>query len=159
MALAGTRVARAVKFLIAALLVAVLPLGATAAENAPLEGVYAWKGVDVDGESIGGLVHVIRHGDSFLIAWLLHPDDPLPAAVGIGVAAEGMLAVLFYGPLTDAVVLYRIEDGGHRLVGRWVAVGGDGVVYPDVLTRLPDEMPSAAETGALTQPCLVGGRS
>ena len=137
----------ATKLLMTALLITALQFPARAAENPSLEGVYAWTGVDVDGTAIHGLVHVKRHGDSFLVAWLLHPDDTLPAAVGVGVAGEGMLAVLFYGPLTDAVVLYRIEDGGRRLVGRWVAAGGDGAVHPDVLTRVPDELRSSAETG------------
>lgn len=127
------------------LLVAVLPTAPSAEQDPQLEGVYSWKGVDVDGREIGGLVHVVRHGGSFLVAWMLSPDDALPAAVGVGVAARGMLAVLFYGPLTDAVVLYRIEDGGRRLIGRWVAVGGDGTVHPDVLTRLLDETPSSED--------------
>lgn len=136
---------RVMKFIVTLLLVAVLPIGASAAETPHLEGVYVWKGVDVDGTPMSGLVQVVRRGESFLVAWLLHRDDPLPAAVGVGVAGGGMLAVLFYGPLTDAVVLYRIEDGGRRLVGRWVATDGDGAVHPDVLTRLADETPSSED--------------
>jgi hypothetical protein len=127
-----------------ALALAALPNAARAADEPQLEGVYSWKGVDADGTEIGGIIHVVRHGGSFLIAWMMSSDDDLPAAVGVGVAGDGMLAVLFYGPLTDALVLYRIEEGGRRLVGRWVAAGGDGSVHPDLLIRVPEEAPSRA---------------
>jgi hypothetical protein len=36
------------------LLVAVLPTAARAEQDSQLEGVYSWKGVDVDGREIGG---------------------------------------------------------------------------------------------------------
>jgi hypothetical protein len=123
---------------------AVWPVVAYATEEAQLEGVYSWKGVDGDGTEIGGFVQVVRHGESFLVAWMSSQDDLVPAAVGVGVADKGMLAVLFYGPLTDAVVLYRIEDGKRRLVGRWVAAGGDGAVNPDLLIRVEVKEPARA---------------
>ena len=136
---------RVIEMLTAALFILLIPTSMDAAEESPqLEGVYSWKGVNGDGSETRGRVHIVRHGDTFLVAWMLPEDDLLPIAVGVGVADGGMFAVLFYGPLTEGVVLYRIEDGGRRLVGRWVSAGGDGTTHPDVLTRIPDEEPAVS---------------
>ena len=125
------------------LFVAVFPITARATEEPQLEGVYLLKGVDVDGSEVQGRVRVLRQGESFLVAWMRPHDDTLPVAVGVGVADGGMLAVvIFYGPLTERVALYRIEEGGRRLVGRWVADGGEWATHSDVLTRVEGEVRS-----------------
>jgi hypothetical protein len=50
-----------------------------------------------------------------------------------------MLAVSYYSARSAGLVIYRIEDAGKRLAGRWTVVGARGVVQTETLTRLPGE--------------------
>jgi hypothetical protein len=66
--------------------------------------------------------------------------------MGSGIVHRGMLAVSFFDSGIDGLVLFSIEDEGRRLAGRWTLVGGDGATYPEVLTRLPADVPPPMRT-------------
>jgi len=52
----------------------------------------------------------------------------VPRSAGIGVASDEVLAVSYYAQDVSGVILYRIEDSGQRLVGRWLVAGADGTL-------------------------------
>jgi hypothetical protein len=141
-----------------AIVLAALVVGASVAHAADssLEGLYTAEGQNPDGTPYRELVKIVRHGDSFLVAWLVvrMEDEEMvvvPRAAGVGVVNGGMLAVSYYGQddLTG-VVLYQIENGGQRLAGHWVVANGDGAIHTETLTRLPTPVaaPGPAAAGA-----------
>ena len=106
-----------------------------------LEGTYTAKGLNPYGSEYHAVVRLVRRGESFLVAWLYPTlvDESIvltARSAGVAVASGEMLAVSYYGQDVTGVVLYRIEDGGERLVGRWVAAEGDGAVRSETLTRV-----------------------
>jgi hypothetical protein len=129
-----------------AVLVLVIMSAATpspgAAGEPDLEGLYAAAGFNPDGSEYRGVVRIIAYGDSFHLTWIF-PDAATrgmlvgPVGFGIAVRSGETLAVSYSSQRTSGVVLYTIERGGHRLVGRWAAAGDDGDVYAETLTRLP----------------------
>ena len=128
-----------------AVLIAVAAPAARAAEGPRLDGMYLSKGLNPDGTEYRGVVDVARQGDSFVVTWMIPYTDGetillVPTAVGIGILEGGMLAVSYYGSKMAGIVLYRIEDDGRRLAGRWVVAGGDGGVYSETLTKVPMEV-------------------
>jgi hypothetical protein len=125
-----------------AILVNAVPAYLHADEASALEGIYLAQRVNEDGRDSRGFVQIIRHGQSYLVRWIFQretgemaPDDP--DAIGIGIRQDGLLAVGYYGEDLAGIVVYTIEEGGRRLVGRWTAAGGDGVVRSETLTRVP----------------------
>ena len=131
-----------------ALLVPAVPM-AFGAEPA-LEGTYTAAGLNSDGSEYHAVVRIVRRGESFLIAWLVPKivDEAIvlvPRSGGVAVKSGGTIAVSYYGQDLTGVVLYQIEDGGERLVGRWVAAEGDGAVRSETLTRVrPKSAPVTA---------------
>jgi hypothetical protein len=122
-----------------ALLVPAVPM-AFGAEPA-LEGTYTATGLNPDGSEYHAVVRIVRRGESFLVAWLYPKlvDESIVLTArsgGVAVKSGGMLAVSYYGQDLTGVVLYQIEDGGERLVGRRVAAEGDGAVHSEMLTRV-----------------------
>jgi len=132
--------------LLVVLIAAAAPF-ARAAGEPELEGMYAASGVNPDGNEYRGVVQIARHGDSLVLTWMFRDAAPdttaevllVPNAVGIGIANGGMLAVSYYGPRVAGIVLYRIEEDGHRLAGQWTVAGDDGALHSETLTKLPPE--------------------
>ena len=128
---------------IALLLVAVAasaPPIARAAEPT-LEGLYGAEGINPDGSPYRGVVKIIRRGESFLVAWIFpyQVDETtvlVPTSAGVGVTSAGTLAVSYYGQDMTGVILYQIENGGQRLIGRWAPANGEGAVHSETLTKL-----------------------
>ena len=144
--------------------VALLAFGVPLAFGAEpaLEGTYTATGFDLDGSEYRRVVKIVPRGESYLVAWIL-PEKVgdvirlVPKSAGVGIVRGGMLAVSFYGQDVTGVILYQIEDGGARLVGRWVAAEGDGIVRTETLIRMPGILPDAPDTGvtSTTKPSVV----
>ena len=123
-----------------------------------LEGTYTAKGLNPDGSEYHRIVRIVKRGESFLVAWILAADVDgavllVPKSAGVGVARGGMFAVSYYGQDVTGVILYQIEEGGERLVGRWVTADGDGAVCSETLTRVRDPAaPAATPDTASPQP-------
>ncbi|HEY1304263.1 MAG TPA: hypothetical protein VGF24_11970 [Vicinamibacterales bacterium] len=135
---------RALLHAIPMMVLAATVVTSTAVAGEPeLEGTYLARGVNADGSGYDALVEIVRYGDSFIVATMI-PDtsgDEMQvtlASIGIGILNGGVLAVSDYGPDGARVASYRIEDRGRRLAGRWTWVDGDGKVYEETLTKLPD---------------------
>ena len=127
-----------------AVVAALLGAAPSAAEGLRLDGVYLSKGLNPDGTEYRGVVDLTRHGDSYVLTWLIALAEGeavvlIPSAAGVGVVDGGMLAVSYYSPRMTGTVLYRIEEDGRSLVGRWVVAGGNGGVYSETLTKVPVE--------------------
>jgi hypothetical protein len=133
--------------LLLVLLIAAAAPFARAAGEPELEGMYSVVGLNPDGAEYHGVVHIEHLGDSLLLTWMF-PDGPADAqnqvllranAVGLGIVSGGMLAVSYHGAQMAGIVIYRIEDEGNRLAGKWTLIGDDGTVYTETLTKLPAE--------------------
>lgn len=137
-----TRILR--RALLVMALVGVAPGPMRAAGEPELIGVYVSQGVNPDGTEYQGFVRIVRHGENFLVSWIFprlsHELFLLEqSAVGVGILDGGMLAVAYLSPERAGVVIYRVEEGGHRLAGHW-AVVGDGAAHAETLTKLPSDM-------------------
>ena len=135
-----------------AVLIAVMAPAARGADEPGLDGIYALKGLNPAGTEYRGVVAVVHERDTFVVTWMAPYSDGetmalVPIAVGIGIRDGEMLAVSYFDGETAGIVLYRIEDEGRRLAGRWVVAGGDGKACAQTLTKLPGEVsePAAPE--------------
>lgn len=113
-----------------------------AAGELNLDGMYVSQGTNPDGSKYSGLVNITRNGDSFLVSWLTPKSQDnrvlfQAASVGVGILSSDMLSVSYYAPQSSGIVVYRIEEDGSRLAGRWVIAGEDGAVHAEILTKLP----------------------
>jgi hypothetical protein len=102
-----------------------------APENS-LVGTYSCEGTNPDGGTYAGIVQIIKHGDSYLVRWTM-PDES--QVLGIGILNGGTLSVSYYGG-TPSIVVYSIENG--KLTGTWTAVGADGELFTETLTKMPE---------------------
>ena len=123
----------------------VLALGTThaRAEEPHVTGLYLSNRLNADGSQYQGLVYVVRDHDTFLVSWMnLESKNQqlvvVPAAAGVGLVEGGVFAVSQYSVDTIGLMVYRIEDDGRRLIGRWATAQGDDVAYSETLTRLPE---------------------
>jgi hypothetical protein len=129
---------------------------ATAAQTVAepeLDGMYLAEGVNPDGSAYRGLVQIARHGDVHFVTWIMGDGSAETleielSSVGLALRDNGMLAVSYYTPDSAGLALYRIEDEGRRLVGRWTIVGGDSTAHAETLTRLRDVPRPAGEERA-----------
>jgi hypothetical protein len=101
-----------------------------------LVGVYACEGTNPDGKTYTGIVEIIKHRDAYLLRWTM-PDES--QVVGVGIFTGGMLSVSYFGG-TPSLVVYSIAENG-RLTGTWTAVGAEGELFTETLTRLPEGAP------------------
>jgi hypothetical protein len=131
------------KWMVIPIVLAFLVCGAPTVLGAEptLEGTYTATGLNPDGSEDHTVVRIARRGQSFLVAWLApeQVDETTVLVVksaGVGIASGTMLAVSYYGQDVTGVILYQIEDGGERLVGRRVAAEGDGTVRSETLTKV-----------------------
>jgi len=113
---------------------------ARSAEQPGLAGLYLCDGIDVTGSAYRGFVEIDSRGDTLVLTWMF-PDgnergELQTSAIGVGIASGESLSVGYFGRAAAGLVVYRIENGSQRLVGKWTVAGGDGVVYEEVLTRL-----------------------
>lgn len=111
------------------------PAYAAAPDKAPestIVGTYACEGTNPDGGTYAGIVQIIKHHDAYLVRWTM-PDDT--QVVGIGILSGGMLSVSYFGG-TPSLVVYSIESG--KLHGTWTAVGAEGELFTETLTKMPD---------------------
>ena len=142
---------RAIRHALVAMLLATAGVASTSASGEPeLEGVYAVVGVNPDGSEYRGFVHMVRHSETLLVSWVFpHTSDEgvvfVQASVGIGIVSNGALAVSYYTARTAGVAIYRIEEDGKRLAGRWTVVGDGGAVHTETLTRLAGAVPEPVE--------------
>ena len=98
-----------------------------------LVGTYACEGTNPDGASYTGIVDIIKHHDAYLIRWTM-PDDS--QVLGIGILSAGVLSVSYFGG-TPSVVVYSIAENG-KLNGTWTAVGAEGELFTETLTKMPE---------------------
>jgi hypothetical protein len=110
------------------------------AEQPGLAGLYLCEGTDVSGSAYRGFVEIDSRGDTLVLTWMF-PDgtergELRLSAVGVGIASGESLSVSYFGKTAAGLVVYRIETGNQRLVGKWTVAGGDGVLYEEVLTKL-----------------------
>jgi hypothetical protein len=119
-----------------------------------LEGLYGAEGVNPDRSKYRAVVRVVRHGESYVVAWIFADEVDgavvlVPRSGGVGVTSGGTFAVSYYAQDGTGVILYQIEGGGERLVGRWVSANGDGAVQSETLTRLaiPRAVPDTGTSG------------
>jgi hypothetical protein len=132
-------------------LMATAGVPAHAADTPDFTGMYIAQGTNPDDGEYGQIVRIMKHGDTFLVTWIVPQTSNGTVvvqveAVGVGIVSGGALAVGYYTAQTIGVVVYRMEEGGERLIGQWTAVGGDGRVHAEALTRLPrgDSEPGTA---------------
>jgi hypothetical protein len=132
----------------------VLAFGTThaRAEEPHVTGVYLSSRLNADGSQYQGLVYVVRDQDSFLVSWMdLQSKDGqlivVPAAAGVGLVEGRVFAVSQYSLRTIGLMVYRIEDDGRRLIGRWATAESDGAAYSETLTRLPEHVPEPVVPG------------
>lgn len=123
----------------------VLAFGTTPAraEEPHVTGVYLSNRLNADGSQYQGLVYVVRDHDTFLVSWmdLQSKNDQLmvvQAAAGVGLVEGRVFAVSQYSLHAIGLMVYRIEDDGRRLIGRWATAESDGAAYSETLTRLPE---------------------
>jgi hypothetical protein len=126
------------------LVVTIVGVQTSAASEPSVEGVYLSRGVDPTGAEHHGIVHIRRHGDGVLVAWMIpdHEDGTIvlvPVAAGIGLVDGGMLAVSYFTPKAGGLLLFRIEEQGRRLTGRRLVAGDDGTAYSETLTKVPGD--------------------
>lgn len=141
--------------LVAFVVACATPAGAVGVEP-ELQGVYASEGLNPDGSTYRGVVVIVRHGETFLMAWMFPKAEGesvvlVPKSAGIGIVGGGMFAVSYYSGEVAGVVMYQIESGGERLAGRWAVAGSDGAVFTETLTKLPGPA-VAPETGPSLPP-------
>lgn len=111
-----------------------------ASEQPEIVGFYECQGTNPDGTEYKGLVEIISVRGTFRVHWTLDNTE----VWGVGVYRNGVFAVSYFGG-APAIVVYKIEDNGNRIVGEWTMGGrAEGRVYPEVLTktdRRPDSDP------------------
>lgn len=151
------------------LLAALAAAPVRAAGDVDLNGMYLSQGTNPDGTQYSGLVNITRNGDSFLVSWLTprSQDDRIlfqAASVGVGILSSDMLSVSYYAPQSSGIVVYRIEQDGSRLAGRWAIAGEDGAVHAEILTKLPESsglpeiiVPAAPDAPVRTTPVELPG--
>jgi hypothetical protein len=116
--------------------------GIPAAGEPELDGMYEARGTNPDGSEYQGFVQIARRGESFLVTWIFPQaasDEVVVfrlTSAGVGIVSSGMLAVSYYSKQVAGVAVYRIEEDGKRLAGRWTVAGADGAVHIETLTRL-----------------------
>ncbi len=97
-----------------------------------LTGIYKCEGVNPDGERYKGRVEIAKNDRTYRLVWT---HSPVGTALGVGILNGDVLAVSYFNPEMVGVILYKVEKG-PRLVGEWTAVGADGHVYPETLTKM-----------------------
>jgi hypothetical protein len=130
---------------IAAIAVRPTPSAQAAGADTELAGMYALNGTNPDGTQYRGFVHIAHRGESLMVSWMFPKNSDgkmvlVANSVGVGIVSDGMLAVSYYGSGAAGIVLYRIEEDGHRLAGHWTVAGQNGKVYSETLIRLPWEV-------------------
>ena len=109
------------------------------AKKVDLSGVYLCEGTNPDGQHYRGIVQIASVQNTYLVRWTLSDDIEV---TGVGIVQDGLLAVSYFGG-TPAVVIYRVD--AERLVGEWTMGGAEGMVYAEILTRVPeDKLPKPA---------------
>ena len=125
--------------LLGVVLTAVCVLNSNAAPAGPadLVGVYRCDGMNPDGSAYRGVVEIAKVRETFRVKWTL--DDS--AVMGVGIYSNNILAVSYFGG-APAVVVYKVDVDGTKLVGEWTMGGIEGSVYTETLTKTSSEAPS-----------------
>lgn len=102
-----------------------------------LSGYYVCKGREVNGKTYTGVAMLVKKNDVYLIQWMVGGGATFS---GLAIRQGDTLAASWTMPsersgVVRGVNLYRI-DPGPRLVGRWAAVPGSGVMQSETLTFL-----------------------
>ncbi|SRR5262245_5633345 len=105
------------------------------APESSIVGTYSCEGTNPDGGTYSGIVQIVKHGDSYLVRWTM-PDES--KVLGIGILNGATLSVSYYGG-TPSIVVYSIENG--KLSGTWTAVGAEGELFTETLTKIPEGAP------------------
>jgi hypothetical protein len=131
----------------------------SADEGAPrIDGIYVAAGRNPDGTEYRQVVHIARHGQSYLVSWM-GPEESAemlvlePRAIGIGIVRGEMFGVSYFSEEEAGIVVYAIEEGGRRLAGQWTGAGEDGELHSETLTRLP-EIPAPVEADPHAPPSV-----
>ena len=105
-----------------------------------LEGTYSCEGTNPDGKTYTGIVEIIKLRDAYLVRWTM-PDQS--QVLGVGIFTGSMFSVSYFGG-TPALVVYSLAENG-RLDGTWTAVGAEGEVFKETLTKMPGGAPKPAK--------------
>ena len=114
------------------------PALAPAADKAgDLSGYYLCSGSEAGGKRYSGIVSIARVQQLYIVTWLVGSGTPFQ---GVGVRQGDTLAVSWSTPRPGGLVqgcnVYRIDDGGKKMAGRWAAVPGAGTLQNETLTFL-----------------------
>jgi hypothetical protein len=119
---------------------------ARSAEQPGLAGLYLCDGIDVTGSAYRGFVEIDSRGDTLVLTWMF-PDgnergELQTSAIGVGIASGESLSVGYFGRAAAGLVVYRIENGNQRLVGKWSRAGGAGGGVEGVVAKRAGGAPS-----------------
>ncbi len=100
-----------------------------------ISGMYDCQGVGPDGP-YQAIVEITKNDDTYRLRWVLGENEEL----GLAIFKDDTLAVSLVGSnSTGGVMIFRIEQPSGRLVGGWSAIGSDGKVYSETLTKRSGE--------------------
>lgn len=102
-----------------------------------LSGYYVCKGQEVNGKTYTGVAMLIKKNEVYLIQWMVGGGSTFS---GLAIRQGDTLAASWTMPsdrggVVRGINMYRI-DPGPRLVGRWSAVPGPGIMQSETLTFL-----------------------
>lgn len=101
-----------------------------------LSGFYSVAGSD-NGKKYAGVCQLEKHGDIYVVQWSIRGNS----FTGVGVRSGDTLAVGWATPtqggVSRGVNVYRIESS-KKLVGRWSALPGNGLVATETLSWLKE---------------------
>src|SRR5262245_4673696 len=113
----------------------VAPMRATAedASEKDFTGVYSCEGTNPDGKAYVGVVEILKTEQTYLVRWTMPNNTQV---MGVGIFSNGVLAVSYFGGAPALVVYSTTADG--KLDGKWTMGGAEGLVFKEVLTRMPE---------------------
>ena len=136
-------------FKLSSCLIAILALGALAAQNRATEevdisGRYVCQGKTPENQTYRGSTVITKTRDTYQVAWSVGGD----VYFGEGIRQGDFLSVCWVlsEPTIPGIMVYHIQKG-PKLAGKWAVMGGQGTVLPEALTFV-----GRAEDKALPKP-------
>ncbi|HYV36978.1 MAG TPA: hypothetical protein VE988_14825 [Gemmataceae bacterium] len=104
---------------------------------ADLSGYYTCEGQEGPDKRYKGIAIITKIGDAYMIQWVIGAGTSYS---GVGIRNDNVLSAGWALPQGDkglvrGITVYRVEPG-QRLVGRWVALPGEGTIRTETLTFL-----------------------
>ncbi len=107
------------------------------AEVGEFTGYYTCKGAEMNGKTYSGICVISKQKEVYVVNWVIGNGSTFS---GIGIRQGNNLAISWTlpndrGGVIRGINLYRIE-AGPRLVGKWAAIPGPGVMASETLQFL-----------------------